>query len=76
MTIQPKFKVERRSGGYYGITGDREITPSRATAVKWAALANAEERSARERRTMQTCKCGSVLSAVTFTCVRGQYCPR
>ncbi len=21
------------------------------------------------------CECGSVLSAVTFTCVRGEYCP-
>lgn len=43
---KPKIKVERR-GTYqgvpqYGITGCTEITPTLATAKKWAALANAE----------------------------------
>lgn len=40
-----KVKVEKR-GSYqgvpqYGITGYAEITPSRKTAEKWAALENA-----------------------------------
>lgn len=43
-----KIKVERR-GSYqgvpqYSITGASEITPSRAVAKKWAALAEHEAR--------------------------------
>jgi hypothetical protein len=46
-------KVERR-GTYqgvpqYSITGAHEITPSRATAEKWARWANEEFRQIRER---------------------------
>lgn len=33
----------------YGITGQAEITPSRKTAERWAALENAANRSARIR---------------------------
>jgi hypothetical protein len=36
------------------------------------ALAEAEARKAQSE---MICKCGSVLSAVTFTCVQGKYCP-
>jgi hypothetical protein len=44
------FTVERRSGGMWSITDAAEITPSRATATRWAQLANAEERTAERRR--------------------------
>ena len=46
-----KIQVERR-GSYqgvpqYGITGQSEITPSRANAAKWAQLENAAQKSSR-----------------------------
>jgi len=64
-----------RKGSYqgvpqWGISTSAEMTPSKATARKWAELENAARRPR-----IGTCpKCGSVLSAVTFTCVMGKYC--
>jgi hypothetical protein len=45
-------QVERR-GRYWGITGAAELAVNRATAEKWARLANAEERAAAARRAAQ-----------------------
>lgn len=52
--LGPMVEVERR-GPYqgvpqYGITGCAESTPSRAVAVKWAALENAVRKSRRAVR--------------------------
>ena len=45
---RPTVRVERK-GEYqgvpqWGITGSREITPSKATATRWAALENDQRR--------------------------------
>ncbi len=55
-----------------GESQSSELTAEAEARVR--ALAESEARKA-QRSLDMTCACGSLLSAVTFTCVRGKYCP-
>lgn len=53
MSMPDPYKVERRAGGYWGITGCAEVAVNRATATRWAQAANNEARAHAARRAAQ-----------------------